>query len=312
MSWLWLTLAALLLPLLALLLAYLAAPAWLLRAVRDWLRRRGRLAVRQLHAGGHDWPYLEGGPRGGTPLVLVHGFGGDKDHWALIARYLTRDHHVIIPDLVGFGDNGRDASLSYAIADQSARLGAFLDALGLGPCHIVGNSMGGWIALTIALTTPPRLASLTLVNNAGVIGTVESELQQLAAAGVNPLKLTGADDVDRLLAFVNHRPRRVPARFKQVVWDQRAPDGPLLDQIFAQIADEGLTAPLNDRLGEVALPTLIIWGQHDRLINVSSSAVLASGIAGAEVHVFDDVGHVPMIEAPARTAGVLRAFLAKQ
>lgn len=69
--------------------------------------------------------------------------------------------------------------------------------------------------------------------------------------------------------------------------------------------------PLNDRLGEVKVPTLIIWGRHDRLIDVSCVAELERGIAGSRSHVFEHVGHVPMVEDPKATAAVMREFLAK-
>ena len=84
-----------------------------------------------------------------------------------------------------------------------------------------------------------------------------------------------------------------------------------LDGIFWVIANEGRDFPLNDRLGEVKIPTLIIWGRHDRLLDVSCVAVLEAGIAGSQSHIFEHVGHVPMIEDPKATAAVMKGFLAK-
>ena len=80
--------------------------------------------------------------------------------------------------------------------------------------------------------------------------------------------------------------------------------------IFWVIANEGRDFPLNDRLGEVKAPTLIIWGRHDRLLDVSCGSVLEAGSAGSQSHIFEHVGHVPMIEDPKATAEVQRAFLA--
>lgn len=279
--------------------------------VRDRLRAKGRLTLKTVRVGEFDWPYLEGGPAGAPPLVLVHGFGGDKDNWAMIAPHLTGDYHAIIPDLVGFGDNARADHVPYDIKAQTERLIAFLDALAIEKCHLVGNSMGGWIALQAALDHPGRLTTLTLVNNAGIIGKEESELQQMPRDGVSPLVATDARDLRRLLAFIAYKPRYIPSRFLDVAYADRAPHSALLDKIFWTIVEDGEQRPLNDRLKEVAAPTLIIWGKHDRLIHVSCVAELEAGIAKAESVVFDKTGHVPMIEKPGATAAVMRRFLAK-
>jgi abhydrolase domain-containing protein 6 len=293
------------------LLLYWLYPRPLLYWVRDRLRIKGRLVLKAVRAGEFDWPYLEGGPAGGIPLVLVHGFGGDKDNWAMIAPHLTARHHVIIPDLVGFGDNARADHADYDIAAQTGRLIGFLDALGITQCHLVGNSMGGWIALQAALDHRERLATLTLVNNAGVRGAVQSELEQMPRDGVSPLVPTDARDLKRLMGFIAHKPRFIPSRFLDVAFAERAPYLGLLDRIFWTIADEIETRPLNARLSEVSVPTLVIWGRNDKLIHVSCVAELEAGIANCESVIFDDVGHVPMLEKPGATAAVIEAFLAK-
>ena len=292
-------------------LIYWFFPGPLLRFVQGRLRAKGRLTLRSAHSGGHDWPYLEGGPRGAMPLLLVHGFGGDKDNWAMLAPHLTDRYHVIIPDLVGFGDNVRDPGLPYDIKAQTDRLIGFMDAIGLQKAHIVGNSMGGWIALQAALDHPDRLATLTLVNNAGVKGAEESTLQKLPRTDKSPLVPESVGELKQLMGFIAHKPRAVPGRFMDVVFAERSQHSALLEQIFWTIVADGDERPLNDRLGEVRVPTLVIWGRHDQLIHVSCVAELEKGIPGSEAVIFEDVGHVPMIEKPGATAAVLRRFLAK-
>jgi abhydrolase domain-containing protein 6 len=292
-------------------LAYWLFPRPILYWIRDRLRAKARLTPRSVPVGGFEWPYLEGGPRGTTPLVLVHGFGGDKDNWAMIAPYLTDQYHVIVPDLVGFGDNARAHDVPYDIAAQTDRLIGFLDALGIDRCHLVGNSMGGWIALQAALDHPERLTTLTLVNNAGVVGSRESTLQQMPRTAQSPLVPTSAQDLKRLMGFIAHKPRYIPARFLDVTFEDRKEHLGLLDKIFWTIVEDGDERPLNDRLKDVAAPTLIIWGRHDQLIDVSCVAELEAGIARSESVIFEDAGHVPMIEKPGAMAGVLRRFLAK-
>jgi pimeloyl-ACP methyl ester carboxylesterase len=261
---------------------------------------------------GRAWPYLEGGDPAKPLLLLVHGFAGDKDNWSMIAPYLTRDYHVVAPDLPGFGENERNPALAYDIAAQTARLKGFADALGLDRPHLGGNSMGGWIALRYALDYPDALASLILLDNAGVKGAGDSDLEKQAAnEDYNPLVIANQEDADRLVAMVVHKPPFIPSRLKPALYGDALKYRDQLDGIFWVIATEMRDHPLNDRLGEVRVPTLILWGRHDRLIDVSCVPVLEAGIAGSAAHIMEHVGHVPMVEDPKGTAEVMKGFLAR-
>ena len=292
---------------------YLLAPQVLLNAARNMLRRKGGMVEKWITVDGLTWPYLEGGDPTGEVVVLVHGFGGDKDNWSFYAPYLTSKYRLICPDLPGFGENTRDPAGDYAGTKQAERLGQFLTALGVERCHLGGNSMGGYIALLFALAQPTKLRSLTLFNNAGVAGTAPSKLEQIviADAAASPLVPHSVAEMKQLLTFVVHRSRYVPSRFLDVMYGEMAPHQALLDAIFVQLLDDIQNHPLNDRLGEVAVPTQIIWGRYDQLIDVSCAQVQHDGIKGSELVVLDDVGHVPMIEQPALTAQHHLGFLAK-
>lgn len=296
----------------AILLAlYFFTPRMLFNAFRKGLRRRAKLTLKSVEVNGQVWPYLERGPAGGVPVVLLHGFGGDKDNWALYAKEMPEKYRVIAPDLPGFGENIRDTEKDYGIALQSERVLGFLDALGIEKCHLGGNSMGGFIALQFAFDHPDRLHSLTLFNNAGVLGTEESHLQKEVSAGKNPLLINSADDVQRMMAYIAHKPLPVPGRFRQVIYDEFAPHRDLLDKIFWQIGEDALNKPLNGKLPDLKTPTMIIWGKHDQLIDVSCAEVLDNGIPVTEKVVFDDMGHVPMVENPPKVAKRHLPFLAK-
>ena len=299
-------------PLIALVLMYFVFPGRLVASGRWLLRKRGGTVQKSVVVEGRAWPYLEGGDPAKPTLLLVHGFSGDKDNWSFLAPYLTRDYHIIAPDLPGFGENERNPDLAYDITAQTARLKAFVDALRLACPHVAGNSMGGWIALRYALDYPGALASLILLNNAGINGEHESDLQKQAAnLDYNPLVLANLEDADRLVAMVVHKPPHIPSRLKPVIYADGLKYRDQLDAIFWVIANEGRDHPLNDRLGDVKAPTLILWGRHDRLLDVSCVPVLESGIAGSRSHIFEHVGHVPMVEDPKATADVMKGFLAK-
>lgn len=296
---------------LSLIAIYAFFPRSLFRFLHNALRRKGNLKEKSIKVGDIDWPYLEGGPAGGEPLLLLHGFGGDKDNWAMYAPEMVGKYRLIAPDLPGFGDNIRDIGRDYDMATQAGRVRDFLDAMGIEKCHIGGNSMGGFVALRFALDYPERLLSMTLFNNAGVVGINESELQKEAQAGNNPLEIQSADDVKRMLAFVAHKPMKVPRQFRKIFYEDFAAHRELLDKIFWNLVEDGTVRPLNDQLNQVKVPTLIIWGRHDQLIDVSCVKVLEDGIPNAESVIFEDAGHVPMIEKPKETAARHLEFLAK-
>ncbi|WP_339825718.1 alpha/beta fold hydrolase [uncultured Parasphingorhabdus sp.] len=290
---------------------YVLFPRSLFSFFRNALRRRGKLTLKSIKAGDMVWPYLEGGSPDAEPLVLLHGFGGDKDNWAAYAPEIVGKYRLIAPDLPGFGENTRDIDRDYDMATQASRVRDFLDAMGIEKCHIGGNSMGGFVSLRFALDYPERLISMTLFNNAGVVGVNESKLQKEAQDGKNPLEIHSPDDVKRMLAFVAHKPMKVPGQIRKIFYEDFAVHRALLDKIFWTLVEDGTAKPLNDQLDQVKAPTLIIWGRHDQLIDVSCVDVLEKGIPNAESIIFEDVGHIPMIENPKGTAKRHLEFLAK-
>lgn len=281
-------------------------------AARVWLwlaRRAGGLRRRQLATGGGTVPYLEGGH--GEALVLLHGFGADKDNFARIAPFLTGRFRVLVPDLAGFGEAGRDPDASYRIADQVRRVQAFVAALGLERFHLGGNSMGGFIAAEYAATHPGTPLSLWLLDPAGSAASIDNELfRHYRASGETPLVIRDRAAFRRLLALVTYRPAFLPYSLERTLARRAIADAPLHARIFHQIAAESPT--LEDRLGAIVAPTLIVWGEHDAVLNPRAAATLAQGIAGSEAIVMPAVGHLPMIERPRRTARDYLDFLARR
>ena len=120
---------------------YYFFPARLVALVIGMVRRWGRMSAKSVVVDGVTWPYLEGGPPDGAVVVLIHGFGGDKNNWPLYARYFTKRYRVIAPDLPGFGENVRNPEWHYGGAAQTERLHAFITELDLDDIHLAGNSM---------------------------------------------------------------------------------------------------------------------------------------------------------------------------
>ncbi len=279
--------------------------SWLLRAIRRSMGfRTGTVDV-----DGVTWPYLEGGPATAEVVLLLHGFGGDKDNWPLYARCLAREYRVYVPDLPGFGANAKNPDADYSTTAQARRLLRFLDVLGCERAHVGGNSMGGLIALRLALMAPERVASLALLNNAGVRGSKRSELELAAERGESPLTVSTREEFEQLLSFVTHRRVPLPGVVRQVLSDFAIAQHDFWDTIFWGLFEEISNAPLNDELVAIRAPTLIIWGRHDRLIDVSCCEVLKGGIADSECVIFEDIGHLPMLERPRASSAAHLAHL---
>jgi len=153
--------------------------------------------------------YLEGGT--GAPLVLVHGFGADKDNFTRVAHYLTPRYRVIVPDLVGFGESTHRRDVDYRYAAQAERLHAFTQALGLARLDLGGNSMGGGIAMSFAAQHPQEVASLWLIDCAGIAEAPPGELAKIiATTGTNPLMITRESDYPAFVRFVMSDPPWIP------------------------------------------------------------------------------------------------------
>ena len=261
-------------------------------------RTAASLEERTIQVAEHRIQYLSGGS--GETLLLLHGFGGDKDAWTRIAAYLTPHFRVVAPDLPGFGESSRNARARYAVSDQVERLHAFARALDLVPFHLGGNSMGGMIAGAYAARYPHQVQSLWLLAPAGVASAQTSELAQRLAQGENPLLISTPDDFDELLDFVAVKRPQIPGPIKRYLADQAIAQRDFNIKIGRDMAENPLS--LEPLLKNHPAPALIVWGDQDRLLHVSGAAILASLMPNAEAVVMPDTGHIPMIERPQETA----------
>jgi len=241
--------------------------------------------------------YLEGGQ--GEPLVLVHGFGGNKDNFTRVARWLTPHYRVIVPDLLGFGESSHPQDASYGYAAQAGRLHAFVRALSLGNAHFGGNSMGGAIVLSYAAQYRGEVSSLWLLDAAGVPEAPASELRKIIeTTGRNPLLVASEDDFAHLLNFAMSDPPYIPRMMANVMAKERIGNQALERRVFDQIATDSVTQQVRG----LATPTLIVWGDEDRLLHVGTADMLHTLLPRSQVIVMPQVGHVPMVERPQQTA----------
>lgn len=256
------------------------------------------LEEREVAAGDHRLVYLEGGS--GPTLLLVHGFAADKDNWTRLARHLSDRFHLVAPDLPGHGESDRLESASYDIRSQVERLRAFRAALGLERFHLAGNSMGGHIAAAYAAAYPADVESLILLDAAGVEAPEPSELSALLERGENPLVAASAEEFEELLDFLFVERPYVPAPILDHFAEQAAANREFHDKIWSDLGARPL--PLEGLLPSIAAPTLVIWGDSDRVLHPSGAEVFQKGIPRARTVMLEGCGHVPMLERPEEVA----------
>lgn len=269
-------------------------------------RMSAGLSEKTIAAAGHEVHYLEGGK--GETLVLLHGIFAEKDHWVDFARPLTGSWRVVAPDIPGFGESGRKDGEAYDYLAQVDRLTALLDALQVQRVHLAGNSMGGTLAVLLALRHPDRVASVALVGSPHGIRTPQaSAMDALIDAGGAPLVARAPEDFRRMADLVFARQPWLPHPILQRAQDAalRHPDSDL--RIWReQLKDRHL---LHERIAALAAPTLVLWGAADRVFHPSGADVLRARLPHAQVHLLPGIGHLPMMEAPADAAAAYRRFL---
>lgn len=271
-------------------------------------RKRADLERKEVELpGGMRYVYLEGGK--GEPLMLLHGFGGNKDNFTRVARYLTPKYRVIIPDHIGFGESTHYDDADYTPTAQAERLHALAQALRLKNFHLGGNSMGGQIAMAYAARYPGEVSSLWLLNPAGILDAPKSELAHIyLETGRNPLIARSEEDFAKTFAFVMSDPPFVPRPILNVMAQERIQNANLEERIFLQIA----TASVERSIAGMKTPTLIVWGEHDRVIHVGTAEVLHKLLPGSQVVIMSGIGHLPMVEAPKASANDYLRFRTAQ
>ncbi len=250
---------------------------------------------RLVAAGGQDINVLTmgaGGDAGGrTPIVLLHGFGGDLNVWYFNQARLAEDRAVHAIELPAHGGSGLDVG-DGSLDSLAASMVAAVDAIGAGPCHLAGHSLGGAVALAIALEEPARVRSLTLIAPVGLGTEIDMGFINglLAAQGPGDTKAV----LTRLFtdSFTIRR-RMVDDMLKHLVKPGvRAALRTIADAVFA---GGHQAAGYRDRLGALAMPAQLVWGAEDSILPPAHAEGLADSVA---VHVLEGAGHMLQLERP--------------
>lgn len=246
----------------------------------------------------------------GLPLVLLHGTSSSLHTWDDWTSRLKGHRRIVRLDLPGYGLTGPAPDKDYLPARLARVVVKLLDKLGIERADVAGNSLGGRVALTMALDHRTRVERLILIDASGLSGQRPPSVFALAQSSLGGL----------ILRWVTPR-FLVRANTKQVYGDLSRLREEVVDHYYDVARREGNRQALLDRfrgpsspsldgrLKELHLPTLVLWGGRDAWIPPSFAERFARGIAGAQLIVYPDAGHVPMEELPAHTARDADAFL---
>jgi pimeloyl-ACP methyl ester carboxylesterase len=240
----------------------------------------------------------------GPPLVMIAGLGSVRGSWADAMEDLSRDFRCLSIDNRDAGENDPETR-DYSIADMAADTADFLRAMHIVRAHVMGSSMGGFIALHLALNDAALVDSLILVGTSAVTGLVPMPAP-------NPNEWI-ADPVERAWGrlpettapgyFAAH-PERLAVLADQTRLNRMTAAG-----YARQVKAINETHDVRDRLGEITAPTLVIHGDQDGMVPLTRGKQLAVGIPNARLVTLEGVGHVPHREVPDEFCQLVRGFV---
>ena len=226
------------------------------------------------------------GPEAGQPFLVLHGGAGPQSVTGFAERLATTHHvRVLAPTHPGFGGTARPEALD-SVADLAALYQGLLDQLELNDVTVIGNSIGGWITAEIALLASPRVSGIVLIDAVGI------EVTGHPVADFFSLTM----DQVFTLSFHNPAPFRIdPSTLSPAAQAVAAGNRAAI----ATYAGASMSDPaLADRLGKLEIPTLVLWGDSDGIVDLDYGRAYADAIPMARFQVLPATGHSPQLETP--------------
>ena len=255
--------------------------------------------------------YYENNVRSDKTLVLLHGFTDNKETWLLFAQGLHDKYHLIIPDQIGYGASSKPMGIDYSLEAQSKRLDKFLSTFSRQNFVLIGNSMGGGVALMYASKYP--IEQLVLVDAMSVQGKHRAHFESYNKSEKQKLiyRVKNKDDMKNILYLTMENLPYVPSEVFTYLATLRQQNSALIKYQTPSIYDNNLNVrnELSSNAKKINIPTLIIWGKQDKLIDVSSAYALHTIITHSQLKIYNGVGHIPMQEVPYRLANDVLQFL---
>ncbi|MCF6221102.1 MAG: alpha/beta hydrolase [Robiginitomaculum sp.] len=256
---------------------------------------------------GLDMVYYDNENVGKPVIVFIHGYTADKSLWHRPAKMLAKDYHIIAPDMAGHGETPYSPDANYSMPSQVAWLAKLLRHLNIDKAHLVGSSMGGFIAAAFAVAHPDMTNSITLLDPAGITSPEPSDIGRVfEEEGRNMFLPKTRAEFFAFLDMVMVKRPYIPKFALNTMADVHISRRDAYAHIFQDFFDKDF---LEDQLHKIQAPTLLVWGKQDQILSVSAAPIWQAGIKNCQTVIYDDLGHVPSMEATKRTMGALVAFV---
>ncbi len=240
-------------------------------------------------------------------MVFIHGYTADKTLWHRPAKMLAKDYHIIAPDMAGHGETPYSPDANYSIATQVEWLAKLLGHLKIDQAHLVGSSMGGFIAAAFAVAHPDMTKSIILLDPAGITSPEPSDIGRVfEEEGRNMFLPKTRAEFFAFFDLVMAKPPYMPKFIKNTMADVHVSRRDAYEHIFNDFFDTGL---LEDKLQNIKAPTLLVWGKKDQILHVSAAPIWQAGIENCQTIIYEDLGHVPCLEDMKRTMGAVVEFV---
>ncbi|MEA2190977.1 MAG: hypothetical protein QOI73_1098 [Solirubrobacteraceae bacterium] len=257
----------------------------------------------------------------GPVILMIHGLAGSWQNWLENIPFFARDHRVIAVDLPGFGESQMPAK-DISISRYADTIDALLDVLEIEqPVRLVGNSMGGFIGAELAIRYPARIERLVLVAAAGLsVENIRTKREKGLRHRAENIAFFNIGWVAARSPTVVRRPRlRSAVMLLVVAHPDRLPPELTFEQVkgsgkdgFPGALEALCNYPIRERLPEIECPTFIVWGDKDRLVPLKDASVFEELIDDSRKVVYEDTGHLTMLERPARFNRDVYEFLQEE
>lgn len=280
------------------------------------------LEQKELKTGSINWHYLES-KRGDADieketLLCLHGFSDDKFSFALTAKELRKEYHIISIDLPGFGDTDKPQIEKYLLDHYQAWVLEFIEAKGVTNCHIMGNSLGGAIAAGIAADYSEVFKSITLIGAAGVIGSEPVGIYKMIQEGDNVFAINDMKDFNCLLQDVFEKPPYIPFLIKHYRLRKFLVNKDWYDKLLKDLLEGILVKPLdrsgflNEKIKKIKQPVLLVWGEEDKLSPPVLGKLFNELIKDSKFVLIPNTGHLPQLESPMILAKEFNHFVSER
>lgn len=279
-----------------------AVEQWCYQTYLKLQRKANRVSIKTLSVQEGSISYLEGGQ--GESILLLHGFGADKDNWAPLCGYLSKHYNVIVPDIPGFGDSYSPDS-GFSILDQVKRIERFVSAKGLTKYRVIGNSYGGYLAALLASRNSANVSQLTLINPLGVEKTKYTEVFQNILKGKPPLLLPKTKtDLKALIAKCFVKPPFIPGFALSCMLRRAKSQSQVHEELFYTTHKFNhdhiqFDYPLEKLLAQTTVKTLTVWGAKDEILSATGLITLKTLVNdNLQFVCMENSGHLLHMESP--------------